>query len=106
GGKLTVTYTGDGEPTKRGMHPPKLYSAAYQGPSPANANAVLNGLSPAGQAAYEAAPQAPAPAAPAAPVDERAAALSQLTQAQIDALGYTPAQLAALGVTPAQQSPF
>jgi len=29
GGKLTVTYTGDGEVPGKGMDPPKLYSAAY-----------------------------------------------------------------------------
>jgi len=41
GGKLTVTYTGDGEPTKRGFNPPKLYDAEYEPP----ANVVLNDAS-------------------------------------------------------------
>jgi len=89
GGKLTVTYTGDGEVTKRGFNPPKIYTAVYESPSAP----ALEGL-----VAPQAAPasQAPAPAAPAAPVDERAAALAKLT----------PAQLAALGITPGQQPPF
>lgn len=32
GGKLTVTYTGDGKQEKRGFNPPKQYSAEYVKP--------------------------------------------------------------------------
>lgn len=32
GGTLAVQYTGDGEPPKRGMNPPKQYTAAYKPP--------------------------------------------------------------------------
>jgi len=30
GARLTITYLGDGEATKRGMNPPKLYAADYE----------------------------------------------------------------------------
>lgn len=33
GGHLTITYTGNGEQTKRGFAPPKLYEAAYVPPT-------------------------------------------------------------------------
>jgi len=33
GGKLSVTYVRDGEQTKRGFNPPKLYAATYSPPS-------------------------------------------------------------------------
>jgi hypothetical protein len=32
GGTLAVQYSGDGEPTRRGMNPPKQYTAAYKPP--------------------------------------------------------------------------
>jgi hypothetical protein len=32
GGTLAVQYTGDGEPPRRGLNPPKLYTAAYKPP--------------------------------------------------------------------------
>jgi hypothetical protein len=32
GGELIVTYTGDGEPTRKGLNPPKLYSVVYVPP--------------------------------------------------------------------------
>lgn len=35
GGKLTVTYTHDGEVTRRGFSPPKFYSAVYSPPAAA-----------------------------------------------------------------------
>lgn len=38
GGHLTVTYTSNGEATKKGAQPPKLYSAEYETP----ANAALH----------------------------------------------------------------
>lgn len=36
GGKLAVKYASDGEPKKRGWNPPKIYSAQYQPPAPAD----------------------------------------------------------------------
>ena len=33
GGRLTITYTHDGEPTKRGFNPPKFYEAEYIPPA-------------------------------------------------------------------------
>lgn len=33
GGELTVRYTGDGEPTKKGFNAPKLYKAKYVAPT-------------------------------------------------------------------------
>lgn len=35
GGKLSVKYTGDGEPTQRGFSPPKEYAAKYEPPAAA-----------------------------------------------------------------------
>jgi hypothetical protein len=35
GGTLSVTYTGDGEPARRGLAAPKLYDATYQPPTAA-----------------------------------------------------------------------
>lgn len=32
GGKLAVKYTGDGEPSKPGFNPPKLFEARYEAP--------------------------------------------------------------------------
>ncbi|MFS8609767.1 MAG: ATP:cob(I)alamin adenosyltransferase [Gammaproteobacteria bacterium] len=32
GGTLAVQYTSDGEPSRRGMNPPKQYTAAYKPP--------------------------------------------------------------------------
>jgi len=88
GGRLKVTYSGDGEPTKRGFNPPKLYEASYTPPSAAAANALLMG-----DTTSPATPQAPAPAAPAAPqipglTPEQAAALAKLTPEQRAALGF------------------
>ena len=34
GGKLAVKYTGDGEVTKAGFNPPKLFEARYEAPAP------------------------------------------------------------------------
>jgi hypothetical protein len=68
GGQLTVTYTGDGVAERRGLNPPKLYSASYAPPSQAAVNAVLEQPEPA-----------PAPA-PGGAVDEQSlqAALANL----------------------------
>jgi hypothetical protein len=40
GGWLKVTYTGDGESKKRGMNPPKLYTAEYR-PGPVAVDALI-----------------------------------------------------------------
>lgn len=42
GGQLTVTYEKDGVAEKRGLNPPKLYTASYVPPSAAAVNAVLD----------------------------------------------------------------
>lgn len=34
GGKLMVTYTGDGKPSGKGMNAPKLYECKYRAPEP------------------------------------------------------------------------
>lgn len=34
GGKLMITYTGDGKASGKGMNPPKLYEAKYRAPEP------------------------------------------------------------------------
>jgi hypothetical protein len=44
GGRLSVTYTGDGQPKRRGGKAPKEYTAAYA-PPPSNANSALMGAS-------------------------------------------------------------
>lgn len=36
GGKLGVKYAADGEATKRGFNPPKIYSAVYEAPTEAD----------------------------------------------------------------------
>lgn len=33
GGRITITYTGDGEPTKPGYAPPKLFTATWKPPA-------------------------------------------------------------------------
>lgn len=43
GGTLAVKYTGDGEQTKRGFNPPKLYAAQYTRGNAQAANAFLSG---------------------------------------------------------------
>jgi len=59
GGTLSITYTGDGEPSKRGFNPPKLYSAVYAAGSQAAVNDLLSGDSTA--AAPAAKPRADLP---------------------------------------------
>lgn len=63
GGRLTVTYTGDGPQEKRGINPPKLYAADYTPPSPAAAANAALGLTEQTPAASP----APVPAAAGAP---------------------------------------
>lgn len=73
GGTLTLTYSGDGVPSRKGYNAPKQYEAVYAPP------AVDLGGPPAQAPAPQAAP-APAPqAAPAAPqmTPEQAAAWAQ-----------------------------
>ena len=68
GGRLTVTYVGDGPQEQRGFNPPKQYAAAYEPPSVGASAAFLAPQEQPAQAApAAAAPQAqPAQAAPAA----------------------------------------
>ncbi|KAB8196229.1 hypothetical protein FH608_005485 [Nonomuraea phyllanthi] len=77
GGTLTVTYTGDGTPSQRGMNAPKLYSAAYVPPAAKTANDVLN---------------TPDPDQPAAPAAQNAAPNAEA----LAAAGLTPEQIAAI----------
>jgi hypothetical protein len=84
GGVLTVKYTGDAEPTKRGFNGAKQYSAAYTPPARQQVANVLN----QGDAPTTApATQAAATTAPPAGVDPAAwAALSDDKRAQFLAL--------------------
>jgi hypothetical protein len=97
GGTLAVTYTGDGETTRRGMNPPKLYAATYTPPATAAANEFLN--QGQDQPAAQPVAQAPSPAPVAS--QEAVAALAQLTPEQQRAAAaalLTPEQRAALGL--------
>lgn len=54
GGHLSVTYTGDGTPPRRGANAPKLYTATYKLPTAQAANEFLNAApNPAVQQAAE-----------------------------------------------------
>jgi hypothetical protein len=81
GGQLTVTYTGDGETTRRGMNPPKQYAATYTPAASAQANEFLAGGEP-----EQAAPAA-APAVPAGVTPEAWAALQKLSPEMLATLG-------------------
>jgi hypothetical protein len=59
GGVLTVTYAGDGEQKKKGFNPPKLYTATYQPPAAAAANAILTDSQPAAAPAASSLPSTP-----------------------------------------------
>lgn len=83
GGRLSVTYTGDGEASKRGLNPPKLYAATYTAPTAAQANEFLAGAEPAPATTPQ---PAPAPSAPAGVPPEALAALAQLSPEQRAAL--------------------
>jgi hypothetical protein len=90
GGRLTVTYVADGEASKKGLNPPKLYSATYTPPAAAAANEFLaGGDHPAQTQAQPAAPAATVPVAPPGVNPEAMAALAQLTPEQRAALGLT-----------------
>jgi hypothetical protein len=82
GGTLTVTYTGDGEPSRRGYTAPKQYTASYAGP----ANTFLADTVEAAPATTTAAPPTPAtPAtAPAAAATTPAATAQALLAAGTD----------------------
>lgn len=82
GGELEITYTQDGEVKKRGMNPPKLYSAVY---TPAAEASVEDALAEADREA-PAAPAAPAQPAPATQSAPAMPDLSQMTPEQIQAL--------------------
>ncbi len=41
GGRVTVTYSGDGEAKKKGFSPPKLYTVAYEPPADVAVEAVF-----------------------------------------------------------------
>jgi hypothetical protein len=87
GGTLTVTYTGDGEASARGMNAPKLYSASYV-PAPAVA---ANNFLASEEPAQGAATPAPVPAMAGAPAGVDPAALAALQN-------LTPEQRATLGL--------
>ena len=67
GGTLTVSYSADGEPSKKGFNAPKLYTARYAKPTGEAANNLLMGTPNRDAAAQLAAtlPSLPPPAAPA-----------------------------------------
>lgn len=113
GGRLTLTYIGNGVASVRGHNPPKFYSAQYQAPS-----VNLDGGAPVQQVQQQAPAQqvpqggpqwpnqAPAPQwaqPPAPPVQQQAPAPAPAAQAPA-AGGLTPevlAALAAAGISPA-----
>ncbi|MFD1940561.1 hypothetical protein ACFSKW_54820 [Nonomuraea mangrovi] len=105
GGTLSITYSGDGEQTRRGFNPPKLYSATYQPPSVVAANDFLNGgQAPAQQAGgFVPANQGPAPQW-ATPAPQTAPAAAPAPAAWTAPPGMDPAQAAALAaLTPDQR---
>lgn len=85
GGVLTVTYTGDGPQERRGMNPPKLYSATYAKPDPAAAANKALGLAQAEPAAALA--SVPATGEVPAVDPKLAAALAAMSPEQKAALG-------------------
>ena len=85
GGTLTLTYTGDGQPTRKGWNAPKLYEASYTPPK------TSMNLAPAPQAPATA-PQAPAPQPPTAAPQAPAPAPQAPTQPP----ALTPEIMAAL----------
>jgi len=48
GGKLSVTYTGEGERTKKAFNPPKLFMASYVPPADTASTDYLNAGTPGG----------------------------------------------------------
>lgn len=89
GGTLTVTYVGDGVAERRGINPPKLYSAVYAKPDPAAAANQALGLA-------EQQPAATAPALASVPATGGQAAVDPALAAALAAM--TPEQKAALGI--------
>ena len=103
GGTLTLTYSGDGQPSRKGYNPPKQYEAVYAAPS-----VDLGAGEPAAPAAAAGNPWAGAQAAPpqyaqpvqqAAPAPQPAAAPAPAAPAQM-----TPEQQAAWAQWQAQQA--
>jgi hypothetical protein len=76
-GTLTITYTGDGEASRRGINPPKLYAAEYTAAPAAAANSFL-----ATEPTPAATPQPVQPATPAGVDPAVLAALAQLSPEQ------------------------
>lgn len=91
GGTLTVTYSGDGEVTKRGFNPPKLYTASYVPPVKQAATEFVNGGQPAAAPAQPVAQPVPATQPATTPAGVGADALAALQ-------ALTPEQRAALGL--------
>jgi hypothetical protein len=87
GGRITVTYSADGEAKKRGYNPPKLYTAVYEPPSGVQVEAMFDE------------PEATPAAVPAAVVDINAGTAAQMDdQAALlaQAANLDPAALAKL----------
>lgn len=104
GGTLAVTYTADGESTKRGFNPPKIYSATYTPPAAAAAAEFLNAQQPAPAAAPQGA-FVPASQGPAPQWATGATAQQPAAQAWTPPPGVSPEQAAALAVlTPEQRA--
>lgn len=110
GGHLTVTYTGDGVASQRGMNPPKLYSAVYTAPTAAAGDQFLGGGAPAPAATPAATQQSNGYLPPAQPAAARGedpalvAAMAHLPVEQQNAIragGLTAAQVQAMYPAPA-----
>jgi len=88
-GTLTLTYTGDGEPSRRGYNAPKQYAAQYQAPA-----MELGGGAPVQQQpAYQAPPvqqAAPAPAVPATPTGPSREQIAAVIAAGVDPKSVWP----------------
>lgn len=102
GGTLSVTYTGDGEATRRGFNPPKQYSATYQPPSVDLDQPAPPATQQPAQAAQAAQPpaqgQPPAQQPPAAPAAPQQPAQPDPAALMAALANLTPQQKAALGI--------
>lgn len=81
GGRFSMTYSQDGEPSKPGFPAPKLYTMEYQAPS-ATSGLLSGGDTPQEQATAQAA--APAPPQQAAPADDPVEKAKKLIALGID----------------------
>ena len=86
GGRLTITYSGDGEQERKGFNAPKQYDAVYEPPSVAASGEFLDATPAAAPAATAPAPAATPAVAPAADAGE--------TAKQLLALGTSPQDVA------------